>query len=186
MRKRGETMMKSVEIFSGAGGLALGLAAAGFHHLLLVERDKESIKTLRLNQSLGKESGLSGKILHSDVRAIDYHPFHGTAELVAGGPPCQPFSLGGKHGAFTDERDMFPEAVRAVAEIRPLAFLFENVKGLTRASFRPYFEYVIARLRFPDLTLGADETWEQHWQRLSGLEPAAAAARCSTMSAFVC
>jgi DNA (cytosine-5)-methyltransferase 1 len=164
--------MKSVEIFSGAGGLALGLASAGFHHALLVERDKESIRTLRLNQSLGRLQALSGKILHGDVREIDYHPFLGTTELVAGGPPCQPFSLGGKHGAFTDERDMFPEAVRAVAEIRPLAFLFENVKGLTRSSFRPYFEYVLARLRFPELNIRADESWEAHWQRLRSLSPA--------------
>jgi DNA (cytosine-5)-methyltransferase 1 len=163
--------MKSVEIFSGAGGLALGLASAGFHHALLVERDKESIRTLRLNQSLGRSQVLSGKILHADVREIDYHPFLGTTELVAGGPPCQPFSLGGKHGAFTDERDMFPEAVRAVAEVRPLAFLFENVKGLTRSSFRPYFDYVLARLRFPELTIRIDESWEAHWQRLRSLAP---------------
>lgn len=161
--------MNSVEIFSGAGGLALGLAAAGFHHTMLIERDKESVKTLRLNQSLGRSQALSGKIVHADVREVDYHPHLGTTELVAGGPPCQPFSLGGKHGAFTDERDMFPEAVRAVAEVRPLAFMFENVKGLTRSSFRPYFDYVLARLRFPELTIRPDEIWESHWQRLRSL-----------------
>jgi site-specific DNA-cytosine methylase len=59
-------------------------------------------------------------------------------DLAAGGPPCQPFSLGGKHGAHRDRRDMWPEAVRAVRELRPRAFLFENVRGLTRPAFKAY------------------------------------------------
>ena len=74
----------------------------------------------------------------------------GKIELVTGGPPCQPFSLGGKHRAHGDARDMWPEAVRVVREIKPRAFIFENVKGLTRESFATYLAYIVHQLTFPE------------------------------------
>jgi len=80
--------------------------------------------------------------------------------------PCQPFSLGGRHRAYDDARDMFPQAVRAVREARPRAFVFENVKGLTRASFLSYFEYVKLQLEHPELVARRDEEWEDHLRRL--------------------
>jgi DNA (cytosine-5)-methyltransferase 1 len=86
--------------------------------------------------------------------------------LVSGGPPCQPFSLGGRHGAYDDTRDMFPQAIRAVREARPHAFIFENVKGLTRTSFRNYFEYIRLQLEHPEVTIREDEAWTEHLTRL--------------------
>ena len=82
--------------------------------------------------------------------------------MISGGPPCQPFSLGGKAKAYNDKRDMFPEAVRAVREIRPEAFIFENVKGLLRKSFSLYFSYIILQLTYPSIVKPQGMTWEEH------------------------
>ena len=90
----------------------------------------------------------------------------GKVELVSGGPPCQPFSLGGKHAAHNDARDMWPAAVRAVREIRPKAFIFENVKGLTRESFASYLAYIVHQLTYPELVRTDDEAWTDHLSRL--------------------
>ena len=86
--------------------------------------------------------------------------------VVSGGPPCQPFSLGGKHRGYMDERDMFPEAVRAVRELRPKAFIFENVKGLMRETFADYFEYIHLQLTHPGFTRRKGESWREHRVRL--------------------
>ncbi len=93
-------------------------------------------------------------------------PFEDRLDLISGGPPCQPFSLGGKHKAHDDARDMFPQAIRAVREARPKAFIFENVKGLTRAAFRNYFEYIKLQLEHPELVAEDDEDWTEHLARL--------------------
>ncbi|GAL02089.1 modification methylase NgoFVII [Photobacterium aphoticum] len=61
---------------------------------------------------------------------------------------------------------MFPEAVRAIRELKPQAFIFENVKGLLRKSFSAYFEYILLQLQFPDKNKYPDETWETHYERL--------------------
>ena len=74
--------------------------------------------------------------------------------------------MGGKHGGFLDERDMFPQAVRAVREARPRAFVFENVQGLTRAAFADYFDYILLQLEFPSLTAKPKEQWGDHLARL--------------------
>ena len=86
--------------------------------------------------------------------------------VVSGGPPCQPFSLGGKHRGYMDKRDMFPEAVRAVRELRPKAFIFENVKGLMRETFADYFEYIHLQLTHPSFTRRKSESWREHRARL--------------------
>jgi DNA (cytosine-5)-methyltransferase 1 len=156
--------LKSIELFSGAGGLALGLSASGFKHEMLVEYDTDSVNTIKQN-ILNREA--DGHIIESDVRKISFREFEGKLDLVAGGPPCQPFSLGGKHQAHLDERDMFPEAARVVSETKPRAFVFENVKGLLRKSFSTYFEYILLRLTYPELTPQGYESWQDH---LSALE----------------
>jgi DNA (cytosine-5)-methyltransferase 1 len=74
--------------------------------------------------------------------------------------------MGGKHRAQADARDMFPEAIRAVRETRPRAFVFENVKGLTRAAFRNYFEYIRLQLEHPELKARRGEDWADHLARL--------------------
>lgn len=101
-----------------------------------------------------------------DIREVDFSRYEERIELVTGGPPCQPFSIGGKHQAHRDGRDMFPQAVRALRESKPLAFIFENVKGLTRQSFRNYLEYIRLQMIYPEISARGDESWDEHFMRL--------------------
>jgi len=159
--------MKSIELFAGAGGLGIGLHQAGFHPLNVVEWDRYCCDTIRENQSRGSEYVGSWKtVTEGDVRGVDFTPYEGKVQLISGGPPCQPFSLGGKHKAHGDQRDMFPQAIRAVREAKPKAFIFENVKGLTRTTFRNYFEYIRLQLEHPAVTKRDNEEWLDHLARL--------------------
>lgn len=141
-------MATSVELFSGCGGLALGLSRAGFKHEMLVEFNECAVETVKHNQRAGVEFVRHWPITLADVRSVDWNSL-GNVELVAGGPPCQPFSVGGKARGALDSRDMWPEAARAVAELKPKAFLFENVRGLTRPRFKAYFDAVLKELARP-------------------------------------
>jgi DNA (cytosine-5)-methyltransferase 1 len=158
--------MRSVELFTGAGGLALAIEKAGFHHDTVVERDKDCCDTIRENQARGFELLDGWKLFSGDVRDFDYSVVKGGVDLLAGGPPCQPFSIGGKHKAYNDQRDMFPQVVRAVRELQPRAMLVENVKGLTRKSFANYFSYIVLQLSHPEIVRGRDEDWAGHRGRL--------------------
>jgi len=158
--------MNSVELFSGAGGLALGLANAGFHHSALIEKNAHACATLRQNKKLGASWLRDAEIIDGDVRQIDYSERFSNVELVAGGPPCQPFSMGGKAKAFDDSRDMFPEAIRAVRQLAPSAFIFENVRGLVRPAFSDYVEYIKLQLEFPTFPTSRNVSWEINLRRL--------------------
>lgn len=162
----GSVAVKSVELFAGGGGLALGTANAGLRHKVVIEWDADSCATLRRNHDDGVEHAKDWEIVQGDVRAYDFRRHAGEVEFVSGGPPCQPFSIGGKHRGAGDTRNLFPEAVRAVREIRPQAFLFENVRGLLRANFINYFNYVVMQLRYPTVTPKGDEEWKDHAARL--------------------
>ena len=160
---------KSVELFAGAGGLGIGLADAGFIPQMVVEYDRWCCDTLRENHSIIDKDTTEHRpwrVVEGDVRGVEFKAFEGKIDLISGGPPCQPFSMGGRHRAYDDARDMFPQAVRAVREARPRAFIFENVKGLTRASFLPYFEYVKLQMEHTVMTALEDEAWEDHLKRL--------------------
>lgn len=154
--------MKAVELFAGAGGLALGTSLAGFKHQAVIERDRNACDTIRENNRRGI---IAWPLQQCDVRQFDFRPYAG-AELVAGGPPCQPFSIGGKHKGHRDHRNLFPEAVRAVREIQPKVVLLENVKGLMRQAFAKFFEYVILQISYPELMTRSKESWEEHLARL--------------------
>lgn len=156
----------SVELFTGAGGLALGLEQSGWRHKALIERNEHACSTLHLNESLGHPLAKDWRLYSDDARMIRYSELFSDIEMVAGGPPCQPFSLGGKHRAYRDNRDMFPEAVRAVRELRPKCFVFENVKGLLRRGFASYFNYIILQLTYPSLVKEPEEEWSSHLSRL--------------------
>jgi DNA (cytosine-5)-methyltransferase 1 len=156
--------MDTIELFAGGGGLALGLHEAGFSPVAVVERDADSCDTLRENWLRGMATKL--RLFDSDVRAVDFKPWQDRVALVSGGPPCQPFSIGGKHRGYNDERDMFPPAVQVVRTVRPKAFIFENVRGLLRKSFAKYFGYVLLQLQYPELTRGGGEAWSEHHARL--------------------
>ncbi len=154
--------MKSVELFAGGGGLAIGLDQAGFEPQVIVELNKDACNTLRQNYLTDGEHLL----YEGDIKRFDYRQVEKTVALVSGGPPCQPFSLGGSHKAHNDDRDMFPEAVRAIRELQPKAFIFENVKGLLRKTFAEYFEYIILQLQYPSMAKYEGEDWEHHLSRL--------------------
>jgi len=157
----------SIELFAGAGGLALGIREAGFDHLALVELNRHACATLRQNAlCLGLPRDLE-RIVEGDVRELDYSSFGRAVDLLAAGAPCQPFSLGGKHRGDEDGRNMFPQVFRAMRELRPKAVLLENVRGLKRQSFRPYFDYILRQLETPHLTPCPGETWWDHNERLS-------------------
>lgn len=158
--------MKSLELFTGAGGLALGTHLAGFKHVALLEWDHDACETLRHNSVSNALPGLNRWLVEeADIKETDFSRFE-NVELVAGGVPCQPFSIGGKHRGMNDTRDMFPDFLRAIRTLQPRAFIVENVKGLLRQSFRNYFAYIVLQLTYPDLAPRPDEPWEDHLKRL--------------------
>ena len=166
-KEQGAENMRAIELFAGAGGLGMGISKAGFKPLQIVEWDRWCCDTIRENR-LAATSPISNWPLpiEGDVRNLDFRPYEGRIDLVSGGPPCQPFSMGGKHRANADDRDMWSEAVRVVRETKPRGFIFENVKGLTRASFATYLAYIVHQLSYPDIVRGGDEDWQRHLARL--------------------
>ena len=157
--------MRSVELFAGCGALAFGLSRAGCKPVLVVENDPESIVTLQTNAGKRLAHVTDWPLSATDVRDIAFSDL-GRVDVVSGGPPCQPFSIGGKHLGPRDPRNMWPEAVRAVRELRPNGFLFENVRGLLRPAFARYLEYVTRQLEYPDIKCRRGESWQQHLKRL--------------------
>lgn len=170
MKATSQKTLKSVELFTGAGGLAMGLELAGFKHLAVIEWDHDSCETIRENQRRNFPLVKEWRVHEADARTFDYGTIRESVDLVAGGPPCQPFSLAGKHGAFNDTRDMWGEAVRAVRELGPRAFIFENVKGLLRPAFKSYFQYILDQLSYPSIAREKDEDWARHAARLGALK----------------
>jgi DNA (cytosine-5)-methyltransferase 1 len=117
-------MITSLELFAGAGGLALGLEKAGFKTLALNEFDKNACQTLRVNRP-------EWNVIEGDIHKVDFKNFEGKIDLLSGGFPCQAFSHSGKRLGFEDTRGtLFYEFARAIKEIKPTYFLAENVKGL--------------------------------------------------------
>lgn len=155
-------MVRSLELFSGAGGLAKGLEKAGFNHVAFVEFNKHACDSLKMNFD-------EKKVFCGDIRDYDFSTIN-NIDVVAGGPPCQPFSLGGKHKASEDLRDMFPYAIKAIEHLMPKAFIFENVKGLLRPSFANYFSYILLQLTFPDCKPKRAVSWEEHLRILKNID----------------
>lgn len=114
----------AIELFAGAGGMAIGLENAGFENLLLVEYDKDCVATLRKNRP-------KWNIVHDDIQKVDFKGMK--ADLVTGGFPCQAFSHAGHKMGFEDTRGtLFYEFARAVKEIKPKMFVAENVEAILR------------------------------------------------------
>lgn len=145
-----------VSLFSGAGGLDLGFHHAGFHTILATDVWDVACKTLELNNA-------ADKIICGDVRQLDFTGYDGNVDVVIGGPPCPPYSqtrhyLVDKIGGFQDEKAGFavPEYFRAIEEIKPKVFLFENVDGFT---FKTY-EEPMAFVKEKAETLGYNITYK--------------------------
>jgi len=111
-----------IELFAGAGGLALGLEEAGLETILLVENNKDCVSTLKANRP-------EWKIIHEDIKKVSFEGM--SADVVTGGFPCQAFSYAGNGLGFEDTRGtLFFEIARAVKKIQPKIFVAENVPGL--------------------------------------------------------
>lgn len=158
--------MRSVELFTGAGGLALGISRAGFRHLAVVERDPDSCETIRENQRRAVEHIHTWPLFDRDVCQFDPRALPEGVELLAAGVPCQPFSIGGKHRGHADERNLFPQTIEIIRRVKPLAVLLENVRGLVRPSFSKYFGYIQLMLTYPEILKRPDELWTEHSSRL--------------------
>lgn len=160
----------SIELFTGAGGLALGVSRAGFRHLAIVEWNRDACATINQNRPhLAEMQHWPASVEPTDVHDVDFRPWAGTVNLLAAGAPCQPFSLGGKHLGDEDHRNMFPQVFRAVRELRPQMVIVENVKGLLRSGFREYFDYIKLRLRYPEKQLRKNGDWRAHKSQLEQL-----------------
>lgn len=157
-------MVASLELFSGAGGLAKGIELAGAEHVGFVEFNHDACETLRLNNKVELVNEV-------DVRQFDFRSLP-VVDFIAGGPPCQPFSMAGKALGYNDTRDMFPQAVRAIKERTPKAFMFENVKGLLRPMFSDYFEFILKQLTYPEYELQGND-WMQDLNALREIDKTA-------------
>jgi DNA (cytosine-5)-methyltransferase 1 len=142
---------KVISLFSGAGGLDLGLEAAGFETAICIEIDADARETLRHNRPHWRIFEDESDRLAGDVRSITAQEImqmaglqYGEAALVVGGAPCQPFSNIGKKSGEQDPRngDLFKEFVRVVRETGARAFLFENVTGITQARHLDVLNYM--------------------------------------------
>ncbi len=151
-----------LELFAGAGGLAHGLSSIGIDYKGLIEWNPHAYQTLCQQYN-------NNRVFCNDVREVNFREF-GSVDLIAGGPPCQPFSLGGKHRGYLDSRDMFPWACEAIATCTPKAFVFENVKGLLRQSFRTYFNYILLRLKYPQIRPKTTGDWQSHHAQLKQID----------------
>lgn len=122
-----------LDLFAGTGGLALGFEAAGFKTIGM-EFDKNSVATYNKN--------LHGKSILTTITTETKFP---KADIVIGGPPCQPFSVGGNQKGNEDSRNGFPAFIEAVRQVRPKIWMFENVRGMTYKN-KQYLDSVLAEL----------------------------------------
>jgi len=137
-----------LEICAGAGGQAIGIEEAGFEMAGAIEIDHAACATLRLNRPFWN-------VVEADLRTIRGGDFEGV-DLLAGGVPCPPFSIAGMQLGENDERDMFPEALRLVSEIRPKAVMLENVRGFANGKFGAYRSNLFSKLS----ALGYKVAWQ--------------------------
>ena len=154
----------NIELFSGAGGQLLGLYNAGFRNWNVYEWDKDSIRTLKSNFTQNKNYYIN--IFDTDVTKVNWKTIDQDVCLLSAGPPCQPFSQGGKHLAQSDERNLFPEVIRAMNNLSPQAVVIENVPGIIRRQSRPYFYYIIRQLETPSHSPSEKCSWNSHFQVL--------------------
>jgi DNA (cytosine-5)-methyltransferase 1 len=142
-------MMHAIDLFSGPGGLTLGMKSAGFGPVVSVEKRRDAVETYSMH---------TPEAAHfcSDIRSISFDKYRGKVDLVFGGPPCQPFSTGGLRRGTADARNMFPEFLRVLKETRPAAFLAENVPGLATSHRLQYLTQLLQEFE----ALGYKVSWQ--------------------------
>lgn len=131
--------MNTIDLFSGPGGLSIGLKRAGYRVLSNVEMNRDAMETYTSHD-------VDAAHYNVDIRQVSFEKFKGRVDVVVGGPPCQPFSIGGLRKAQADKRDMIPEFIRCLKECEPAAFIMENVPGLIQKRTKPYFDWALSQL----------------------------------------
>jgi len=129
--------VRLLDIFAGAGGLSLGLESVGFSVIGAAEWDHDACETF-------SKAHPGAIVLEGDITALSFESWKGEVEVVVGGPPCQPWSSGGKQLGPADPRDGWPSFLRVLREVQPLAFIAENVAGLASHGRRDYFDALLA------------------------------------------
>lgn len=140
--------MKALDLFSGPGGLSLGMKRAGIEPIACVEKNKDAVATYDAHTP-------NAEHFLADISGISFERYRGLVDVVFGGPPCQPFSTGGLRRGTADARNMFPEFMRALREVRPAAFLAENVPGLATQSRVEYLSELLNEFE----ALGFNVSW---------------------------
>lgn len=159
MRQRPRHGLRSLSLFAGGGGFDLGFDRAGYEHVASYDILNVTGETLPLNRPDWKVfSGDEG-----DVRGVDWKKYRGEVDVLHGGPPCQPFSSAGKQLGPADERDMFPEFVRAVLAVKPRAFVAENVPALMHSKFSDYVRQVVVEPLASEYTVVQDVLRVEHF-----------------------
>ncbi len=139
--------MRCIELFTGIGGSALGVARAGVTHILAIERDPSAINALKRNRTHFAQLDCSLEISHSDVADITERNLGCNWDILVAGSPCQPFSISGKQHGHEDERNGLKHVLRIAKQIRPKCIVLENVAGLASPKFRAYFSNLLEGLR---------------------------------------
>jgi len=140
--------MKALDLFSGPGGLSLGMKYADIEPIACVEKNKDAVSTYDAHTP-------DAEHYCSDIRSISFERYRGLVDIVFGGPPCQPFSTGGLRRGTADTRNMFPEFMRVLKEVRPAAFLAENVPGLATRNRVQYLAELLNEFE----ALGFNVSW---------------------------
>lgn len=149
--------LSSLELFAGAGGLALGVSIAGLRHKFIAEKNADSCETLRAN----KQFYANCEPMELDLSAISPRSVAKDVDVISAGPPCQPFSKGGSGKGAKDSRNLFPVVFKFIQELTPKAFIIENVKGLTQDRFTNYLEYLRLQLQYPSLHDDEVTSWKK-------------------------
>ena len=124
LKTKPKSAYTSIELFAGAGGLALGMEQAGLKHIMLNEQDNYACATLKRNRPLWN-------VIENDIHKIDFKKYANSVDLLTGGFPCQAFSHAGNRCGFGDARGtLFFELARAIRDAKPKVVLCENVRGL--------------------------------------------------------
>lgn len=133
------TKVRALDIFAGAGGLSIGLEQAGFDIVAGAEWDSDACETF-------SKAHPTADVVEGDVNAIDFRRWRNDIDVLVGGPPCQPWSTGGKRLGSADPRDGWPAFLRALREVKPRAFIAENVAGFASGSGRTRFKALVDEL----------------------------------------
>jgi DNA (cytosine-5)-methyltransferase 1 len=141
--------MKAIDLFSGPGGMTIGMKRAGIVPIASVEKRKDAVDTY---------SAHTPEADHycEDIRNISFSKYKSKVEVVFGGPPCQPFSIGGLRKGTKDARNMMPAYLKVIEEVQPRVFIIENVPGLATKSRRAYLGELLSDLS----NLGYKVSWQ--------------------------